>query len=47
MSGTEFTYPSEDRARMVRREAIIAGRQVSLIAYDPTRNAYVFDVYDL
>jgi hypothetical protein len=41
---TEHTYASESAAHDARRQYIDAGRAVSLVAYDPARDAYVFDV---
>lgn len=41
----EKTFRTEDDARTVRRTLIDQGRQVSLIALDPARDMYVFDVY--
>lgn len=40
---TEHTYPHETDAHSARRQLIQKGRQVSLIAFDPSRNVYVFD----
>lgn len=40
----EYTYVIEDDARRQRREFIESGREVSLIAFDPSRGRYCFDV---
>lgn len=45
MTNTEMTFTSEDTARTARREHIDAGHRVSLLALDPARNLYVFDLY--
>ena len=41
----EQTYTDESKAHRVRRGYINLGYNVSLIAYDPSRDAYVFDVW--
>lgn len=41
---TESTHSTEQDAKAVRREFSRQGREVSLIAYDPARDLYVFDV---
>ena len=43
---TEQTYTNEATARTERRTLINRGKAVSLIAFDPERNVYVFDVED-
>lgn len=40
----EYTYATERQAHDERRKHINTGRSVSLVAFDPGRNAYVFDV---
>lgn len=40
----EQTFTSETQARVARRTHINKGRSVSLIAYDPSRELYVFDI---
>lgn len=40
----ELAYYSEEEAHRVRRYHIANSRPVSLIAFDPARNLYVFDV---
>lgn len=40
----EYTYVHEGDARRHRGEFIASGRDVSLIAFDPQRARYVFDV---
>jgi hypothetical protein len=46
---SEYTYsntaPGENLARMERRAFIARGFDVSLIALDPTRNVFTYDVY--
>ncbi len=42
---SEKTFQNEAEAHRVRRQYINSGRMVSLIAYDPSRNVYVFDLY--
>jgi hypothetical protein len=42
----EWQYEREDDARESRRELIRLGKEVSLIAYDPSRDVYTFDVYE-
>lgn len=41
---TEYAFSREIDAHNKRREFIAKGYTVSLIAYDPDRNKYVFDV---
>ena len=41
----EHTCADERWAHTLRRRAIDAGRNVSLIAYDGGRDVYVWDVY--
>lgn len=41
---SEYTFTSERQAHDARRKYINAGRPVSLIAFDPSRNVYTFDV---
>ena len=41
----EYTFTSEAEAHARRREFIAAGRPVSLVAFDGSREMYVFDVY--
>lgn len=45
MTRTEYTFAHEMAAHAVRREMINKGTQVSLIAFDTSRNLYVFDTY--
>jgi hypothetical protein len=45
MTVTEFTHSTEQAAHAVRRSLIDQGRKVSLVAFDPSRNLYVFDLY--
>lgn len=42
---TEFKFNSEVVALDVRRRLIDKGREVSLLAFDPARGKYVFDLY--
>lgn len=42
---TERTFSTEAGARSARRALINRGMPVSLIAFDPTRNLFAFDVY--
>lgn len=42
---TEHTFTDEATAYAERRTFINRGISVSLIAFDPERNAYVFDTY--
>ncbi len=42
----EYTYVNESDARADRRAWIESGKSVSLIAYDPSRDRYTFDVYN-
>ena len=39
----EMTFKTEADVNRARREDINAGRQVSLMAFDPTRDLYVYD----
>ena len=39
----EMTFKTEADMNRTRREDINAGRSVSLMAFDPTRNLYVYD----
>ena len=39
----EHTYSTEVAAKAARRRMISEGWMVSLIAYDPARDLYVFD----
>ena len=39
----EMTFKSEVDMNRARREDINAGRSVSLMAFDPTRDLYVYD----
>jgi hypothetical protein len=39
----EHTFSTEAEAHTTRRTMIDQGTQVSLIAYDPSRNVYAFD----
>lgn len=41
---SEFTFADERQAHDERRKYISAGRSVSLIAFDPARGVYAFDV---
>lgn len=45
----EYTYPNtptgEQQAHVERRAWIISGFQVSLIALDPSRDVFTFDLY--
>lgn len=41
----EHTYTDETEAHRKRREFIRLGFSVSLIAYDPSRERFVFDVF--
>lgn len=41
---SEQTYRRETDAHEARRELIARGVPVSLIAYDPTRALYVYDI---
>lgn len=41
----ESVHSSESAARAARRSFKARGLSVSLLAYDPARDAYVFDVY--
>ena len=41
----EYGYHSSAEAHRERRKWIQRGRTVSLVAYDPERDLYVFDVY--
>ena len=41
----EKTYRHEEEARDARRTLINSGQEVSLIAYDPARDLYAFDLY--
>jgi len=41
----EHIYPTEGMAKIERRKLISEGWSVSLIAFDPERNMYVFDVF--
>lgn len=43
---TEKAFKSELAAKSARRELINEGRAVSLIALDPGRDLYVFDLID-
>lgn len=40
----EYLYAREEDARRQRREYIESGHDVSLIAFDPSRERYTFDV---
>lgn len=40
----EITWKNEEFAHRHRRELIDSGHSVSLIAFDPSRNLYVFDL---
>lgn len=40
----EKIFRSETYAHRIRRQYILDGHQVSLVAFDPSRNRYVFDV---
>ena len=40
----EYTATTEEEAHHKRGKLIVLGFQVSLIAYDPCRDLYVFDV---
>lgn len=42
---TEQTFTTEHAARSARRDLINTGHRVSLLALDPSRNLYVFDLY--
>lgn len=42
---TEFKFNSEIVAHDVRRRLIGQGREVSLVAFDPERGKYVFDLH--
>lgn len=42
----EVTCITEDEAKTNRRDAINRGCVVSLVAYDPARDVYVFDIYN-
>lgn len=44
MNITENTFRTEQFAKDTRRELINLGINVSLIAYDPSREVYVFDI---
>lgn len=46
MTTTEVTAHTEERARRLRRVCIQEDQEVSLIAYDPERDLYTFDVYE-
>lgn len=41
----EHTAITESVAKIVRRAAIDAGKRVSLIAFDPARDVYAWNVY--
>ncbi len=41
----EMTFKTEDEARITRRDLIETGHRVSLMALDPARDLYVFDLY--
>ena len=45
MMNKEMTFTTEDQARTTRREYIDKGFRVSLLALDPARDLYVFDLY--
>ena len=40
----EHTYPTESEARDARRRYINQGHSVSLLAFDGSRDLYVFDL---
>ena len=40
----EFTYTNEGEAKRIRRMFIDRGRRTSLIAFDPAREVFAFDV---
>lgn len=40
----ELTFNTEDAARSARRNLIVEGHRVSLMALDPSRDLYVFDL---
>ena len=42
----EYMYTREEDARRQRRDFIDSGHSVSLLAFDPRRNKFVFDVLD-
>lgn len=42
----EYTSKIEDKLRGYRRALIDQGKQVSLIAYDPARELYVFNTIE-
>lgn len=44
MATKEYTFTGETSAYVARREMLRSGFNVSLIAYDPSRNVYAFDV---
>lgn len=46
-SSKEFGYADEEAAHLARRVFIEGGSQVTLIAFDPSRNLYTFDVLNL
>jgi len=46
MTTTEMTFITQTAAKSARRECIDAGRSVSLLAFDPTRDVYAFDVIE-
>jgi len=41
----ELGWRGESHAHYARRVYIESGRETSLVAYDPERELYVFDVY--
>lgn len=43
--GTEYSNKDGRKVRAARREFINRGCSVSLIAFDPSRDVYAFDVY--
>lgn len=44
---TEHTYRTEKVAHEARRAMILKGVKVSLVAFDTSRNVYVFDSYEV
>lgn len=46
MTNIEHTYKAESAAHAVRREYVERGVAVTLVAFDPSRNVYVFDTFD-
>ena len=42
----EMKFDTDQEARNARRDLINQGRQVSLLAFDPSREKHIFDLLD-